>query len=160
LGGIVFPIIVILLLAVLGVEGWLLARPKTARPQEALEAIAQMEGQGVETFGDPSAQIQIEFYAPLVLEWHQKTIGLLREYDDSSPGRIHVSLMPMGHQESDTDMHNRGYSCAVILINDENEFTLPDGRTVALHKRPNQATSTYDSEDVITILDQLAAGAS
>ena len=57
-------------------------------------------------------------------------------------------------------MHDRGFSCAVILINEEYEFALPEGRTVALQKRPNQATSTYNSEDVITVLDHLAAGAS
>ncbi len=66
--------------------------------------------------------------------------------------------MPMGHAESDTEMQNRGFSCAVVLINDENRFTLPGGREVKLFKRPNQSTSTYNSEDVITVLEQLAEG--
>jgi len=63
--------------------------------------------------------------------------------------------MPMGNSDCDTEMQKRGYACAVIFINGENEFALPDGRTVMLEKKPNTADSLYNSEDVITILDKL-----
>ncbi len=114
--------------------------------------------QQVEVFGDPDAPITIEFYAPLVLPWHRETIGLLREYDEEHPGRIFVKLMPMGQAECDAEIQSRGVTCAVIFINGKNEFELPDGRTVELYQRPNQSTSTYNSEDVITILEQVSPG--
>ena len=147
-----------LLLSVLAVEAVLYLRPKpeSARPAEALEAIASGPTE-VETFGDPEAGIQIEFYAPLVLPWHAQTIGLLREYDQAHPGRIHVKLMPMGNAECDTEMHGQGYTCAVILVNGESEFELPGKGAVLLQKRPNQPGSTYESEDVIAVIEVLVA---
>jgi len=152
-----FPVIVIVLVLALGVEAFLFFRPKSSRPREAAEAIREGASQQIETFGDPSAPFEIKFYAPLTLDWHQKTIGLLRRYDEDHPGRIYLHLMPMGNSKSDTEMTSKGFSCAVILINEENEFPLPDGRSLTLEKRPNTSTSTYDSEDVITVLDQLSA---
>jgi len=150
-----FAIAVILLVAALAVEAFLLLRPKPERPAEAQQAIALGKEQQIETFGDLAAPIKIKFYAPLVLEWHQKTIGLLRQYNQDHPGRLHVTLMPMGLEECDAEMD---YGCAVIYINGENEFTLPDGRQVTLEKRPTDkaySTGTYMSEDVITLLDHL-----
>jgi len=152
----VFIIVVIILVAALAAEGYILLRQRAnQRPAEATEAIALGEHQHVETFGDDDAPIKVEFYAPLVLEWHQKTIGLLREYDEQHPGRIHVTLMPMGQPECDAEIHGRGHTCAVIFINGTNEFTLSDGRQLTLEKRPNQSTSSYNSEDVIAVLEQL-----
>jgi len=151
----IFPIIVLLLIVALAVEGYLLLRPKPpARPAEAQQAIA-VGPEEIETFGNESAAIQIELYAPLVLPWHQQTIGLLRQYHEANPDRLHVTLMPMGRAECDAQMQELGYSCAVILINGEKSFTLPDGRQVSLEKRPNEPSSFYNSEDVVTILDQL-----
>lgn len=153
---VVFITVVALLLAALVVEAFLLLRPKPpVRPAEALAAVAAGARQRVETFGEPGAPIKVDFYAPLTLEWHQKTIGLLREYNGQHPGRIFVRLMPMGNEECDKEINAKGITCAVIFINDENEFTLPDGRAVELSKRPNEPTSTYNSEDVITVLDQM-----
>jgi hypothetical protein len=152
-----FVTIVVLLVAALALEGFLLLRPKPKRPAEAQPAIAAGQSQKVEEFGDPGAPIKIEFYAPLVLDWHKKTIGLLRDYDKKHPGRIYVKLMPMGQAECDAEMQRRGYTCAVILINGRNDFTLPNGKKVELYQRPNQSTSTYNSEDVITVLDRMAA---
>ena len=153
-----FWIIVAVLVSVLAVEAVLYLRPKAepARPAEALEAIASGPTE-VETFGDSEAGIQIEFYAPLVLPWHVQTIGLLREYDQTHPGRIHVKLMPMGTAECDTEMHGQGYTCAVVLVNGESEFELPAKGTVLLEKRPNQPGSTYESEDVIAVIEVLVA---
>jgi len=152
----VFLIVVLILVAALAVEAFLYFRPRssaqgTRRPDAAQKEIASSEKK-IETIGDPSAPIKLKFYAPLTLDWHQKTIGMLREYDKDNRGRIHVTLMPMGLKECDEEMN---YSCAVIYINGENEFTLPDGRQVTLEKRPNESYSTYNSEDVITLLDQL-----
>lgn len=162
-GSPLFLVIVIVLVAALAVEAYLLTRPKP-QPMERLavadEAIAAGERQQVETFGDPNAPTKIELYAPLVLPWHQETIKLLREYNDEHPGRIEVTLMPMGQPECDATIQARGYTCAVILINGQNEFVLPDGREVTLEKRPNEPTSSYDSEDVITILEQLSQAGS
>ena len=162
-GGPFFLILVIVLVAALAVEAYLLTRPKP-QPMERLavadEAIAAGERQQVETFGDPNAPTKIAFYAPLVLPWHQETIELLQEYNDEHPGRIEVTLMPMGQPECDATIQQQGHSCAVILINGQNEFVLPDGREVTLEKRPNEPTSSYNSEDVITVLEQLSQAGS
>ncbi|MDH4180340.1 MAG: hypothetical protein OEV33_07495 [Armatimonadota bacterium] len=149
-----FTIVVLVLIAALAVEAYLYFRPGAKQPPpEAAAAIARGASQKVETFGDSSAPIKVKLYAPLTLDWHQKTIRLLRAYNDDHPGRIHVTLMPKGLKECDEEMN---YSCAMLFINGENEFTLPDGREVTLEKRPNESYSTYNSEDVITLLDQLS----
>jgi len=153
-----FVIVVVILVAALAVEGFVLLRAKSkpARPAEAEAAIAEGPTK-TEAFGQPSAPIKLEFYAPLALEWHQKTIGLLRKYDKEHPGRIQVKLMPMGNSECDREMEDRGYTCAVIFINGKDEFTLPDGKQVTLQKKPNTTDSLYNSEDVIAVLDGLWA---
>jgi len=168
-----FIIIVVMLVAALAVEGYLLLRPslsRARRPAEAQAAIMAGQSQPIEEIGDPKAGIQVEFYAPLTLEWHQQTIALLRDYDRKHPGRIHARLMPMGRSDCDAEMQQRGFTCAVIFVKQRrpdgswgepsNRFTLPDGRQVELYQRPNQSDSTYKSEDVIAILDQLATARS
>ncbi len=156
----VFAIVIVVLVAALAVEAFLYLRPSASRvPKEARDAVAAGAAEPIETFGDPAAPIQIKFYAPLTLDWHVRTIGLLREYDEQKPGRIHVFLMPMGNPEADEEMRGKGFTCAAILINEKNEFTLPDGTAVILEKRPNDdsySTGSYRSEDVLTILDQMA----
>lgn len=155
-----FVFAVVTLLTVLAVEGVMISRP--GKPQltnqadkaERDKAIAEGPNQ-TETFGEESAPVKIEFYAPLALEWHQKTIGLLREYDQQRPGRIYVELMPMGNAECDQEMLGRGFGCAVIFIDGEHEFTLPEGRKVDLQKKPNAEGSFYNSEDVVTVLENL-----
>jgi hypothetical protein len=158
--GPLFVLVVLVLVATLVVEGFLLLWPtfsrggRPVRPEEAEAAIAAGPDR-IESFGQAEAPIKIEFYAPLVLEWHQKTIGLLRKYDQQHPGRIRVTLMPMGRSECDTEMQKRGYTCAVIFVNGEDEFTLPSGKKVVLQKKPNTADSFYNSEDVIAVVEQL-----
>ena len=155
-----FAIVVIVLVAALGVEAFLYFGPSASRvPKEARDAVAAGATEPIETFGDPSAPIEIKFYAPLTLPWHVRTIGLLRDYDEKDPGRIYVHLMPMGNPAADEEMRGKGFACAAILINEKNEFTLPDGTAVTLEKRPKDdsySTGSYRSEDVITILDQMA----
>jgi hypothetical protein len=151
-----FLIVVVVLVAALGAEAFYLMRPKqvVVRPDEAKAAIEEGPDK-IEYFGDKSAPIKIEFYAPLALEWHQKTIGLLRDYDKKHPGRISVKLMPMGLGECDEEMVKRGFTCAVIFINGKHEFILPNGKKVDLQKKPNAGDeSFYNSEDVITIIDK------
>jgi hypothetical protein len=152
-----FWAVVVVLVGALAVEGFLLLRPKprASRPAAARRAMASGPKE-IETFGDPSAPVKVKLYAPLALEWHQKTIKLLQGYDREHPGQIHVTLMPMGLEECDEEM---GYSCAKVLVNGKNTFTLPDGREVTFEKQPNQEFSSYQSEDVITVLEQLGTSA-
>ena len=156
----IFAVVVIVLVVALGVEAFVYFRPSASRvPPEARQAVAAGATEPIETFGDASAPIEIKFYAPLTLDWHVRTIGLLRQYDEENPGRIYVHLMPMGNPAADEEMRGKGFSCAAILINEENQFTLPDGAAVTLEKRPRDesySTGSYRSEDVITILDQMA----
>lgn len=159
-GSPLFVIVVVALLAALAVEGALLLRKPDTKLTNAGDAAAREEALAegpntVETFGQESAPIKVEFYAPLALEWHKQTIGLLRDYDKQHPGRIYVQLMPMGNSECDAEMIKRGFACAVIFINGEHEFTLPNGKKVDLQKKPNTEDSFYNSEDVITVLDSL-----
>ncbi len=154
-----FIAIVVILVAALGVEGFILTRPKAKvdRPAEAQRAIAASSNRIV-TFGEKSAPVKVELYAPLTLEWHQKTIGLLKEYEKAHPGTLFVTLMPMGNSECDAEMLKRGHKCAVIYINGKEEFKLPSGKSVTLEQRPNADGSTYNSEDVITIVEGMAKG--
>jgi len=154
-----FIVIVVILVAALGVEGFILTRPKPKvdRPDEARRAIAASSNK-ILTFGEKSAPVKVEFYAPLTLEWHQKTIGLLRDYEKAHPGTLSVTLMPMGNSDCDTEMLKRGHKCAVIYINGKEEFKLPSGKSVTLEQRPNADGSTYNSEDVITIVEGMAKG--
>ena len=63
-----FMIVVVILMAALAIEGYMLLRPKPkARPAAAQDAVAAGAGQKIETFGDSEALIKIDFYAPLVL---------------------------------------------------------------------------------------------
>jgi hypothetical protein len=144
-----FTIVVVVLIAVLGVEAVMMMRPR--RPKEA--EIAIDPNATISYFGTKTAPIQIEFYAPLMLDWHKKTIGMLRDWDKKHPGKIGVKLMPMGNAECDPTMEKRGFTCAVIFINGKHEFTLPSGKKADLQKKPNTADAFYNSEDVITILD-------
>ena len=146
-----FVVAVVVLLAAVLVEAVLITRPR--RPAAAEKAIKESAGSTVQTFGQETAPIKIEFYAPLELAWHKKTIGLLREYDKRNPGRIWVKLLPMGNSACDAEMEKRGYKCAVIFINGKHEFTLPDGKQVDLQKQPNADFSFYNSEDVIAVLE-------
>jgi len=150
-----FTLVVVVLVGILAAEAFLLLH-KPKRPAQAANAIRAGAKQSEETFGNASAPIKIEFYAPLVLPWHQKTIGLLRQYAKKHPGRIFVKLMPMGNSECDDEMVKRGFTCAVIFINDKHEFTLPNGKHVDLQKQPNtKGASSYNSEDVITVIEDL-----
>jgi hypothetical protein len=144
-----FTIVVILLVAVLAAEAVMMLRPRRPRAAEA----AIDPNAKVSYFGTETAHIKIEFYAPLMLDWHKKTIGMLRDWDKKHPGKIWVKLMPMGNSECDPIMEKRGFTCAVIFINGKHEFTLPNGKKVDLWKKPNTADAYYNSEDVITILD-------
>jgi hypothetical protein len=156
-----FYIVVVVLLAIIGYQVYVWQQaPKQVkpvqRPEAARNAIKNAD-QTITTFGASSAPIKIKFYAPLALDWHKKTIGLLRDYNKKNPGVIFVTLMPMGNSKCDDEMNAKGYPCATILINDLNDFTLPKGRKVTLTKRPNtKADSFYNSEDVITIIDQMS----
>lgn len=154
-----FTIVVVVLAAALAFEGFVLfVVPKGVSPWDYFaQGRAKRQGSGdkIQYFGDKSAPIRIEFYAPLVLEWHKKTIGLLRDYDKQHPKRIFVTLMPMGNKECDKTMLARGFTCAVIFVNGQHEFTLPSGKKVDLQKKPNTTDAFYNSEDVITVLDHL-----
>jgi hypothetical protein len=147
----VFTIVIVLLVVALATEAVMMMRPR--RPAIADTGIKNNPNAVVSYFGTKTAPIQIEFYAPLMLEWHKKTIGLLREWDKKHPGQLGVKLMPMGNAECDPIMDKRGFVCAVIFINGKHEFTLPSGTKVDLQKRPNTDGAFYNSEDVITILD-------
>ncbi len=149
-----FAIIVAVLALALAAEGVMILKPKTQRPEDSKGGI---RNDPITYLGrDKNAPIQIEFYAPFPLEWHQKTLKLLKEYDQKHPGRIYAKLMPMGNPEADKVMNGRGFTCAVTFINGKHEFVLPNGKDVDLQKRPNNGDgSFYNSEDVITVLDNL-----
>jgi hypothetical protein len=157
--GLWFSLIVVVLVVALALEGFVVfVVPKGVSPWDYLkqkDAKSAGKSDPISYFGDKAAPIKIEFYAPLVLEWHRKTIGLLRDYDTKHPKQISVKLMPMGNAECDKEMVSRGFTCAVIFINGQHEFTLPNGKKVDLQKKPNTTDSFYNSEDVITILDSM-----
>jgi hypothetical protein len=157
-GGPWFAIVVVVLLAGVAVEGtvFLKAKHEMQRPKAAQLAI---HDDPVTYIGKKGAPITLEFYAPLTLAWHEKTIGLLRDYDKKHPGQIFVTLMPMGNPECDKIIQDRGGHCAVIDVNGKHQFTLPSGKKADLELKPNKGgNGLYNSEDVITVVEMLSAG--
>lgn len=156
-GGVLYTATVaILALALAALTAIVLRNQFVKPPRPPDEALWAIRNDPVTYIGEKTAPTKVELYAPLMLEWHQKTIGLLRDYDKQHPGKIYVTLMPMGNTDCDAVMSKRGFTCAVVFINGQHEFLLPNGRKVDLQKRPNNGdASTYNSEDVIAVLEGL-----
>jgi hypothetical protein len=82
---------------------------------------------------------------------------LLRDFAAREPDRVRIQLFDMKSVAGREEMRKERLSCATVLVNNRFEFTLdgPSGkRQVALQHHPNDPTSSYNSEDVISVVEQ------
>ena len=102
--------------------------------------------------GSPEAKVLVKMFAPLGVACHQKTADLLKELAGREGERVRVQLFDMRQPEGRREMQRERIRCATVLINNRMRFTLEreEGRReVVLSHRPNEARSSYNSEDVI-----------
>jgi hypothetical protein len=129
---------------------------------QALELLGRGEvvnpGEGaVFDQGSPQAKVLVKMLAPLAPACHQETARLLRELAAREPERVRVQIFdlsgPAGRQEANRERLH----CATVLVNNRYQFTLSgagEPREVQLYRRPNYPNSTYDSPDVIAVVEQ------
>ena len=103
--------------------------------------------------GSPQAKVLVKMLAPLQTECHQKTMELLKELAAREPDRLRVQIFDMGIPEVRAEMMRERLQCATVLVNNREEFTLGE-RKVTFSHRPNEGRSTYQSEDVILVVEQ------
>ncbi len=107
--------------------------------------------------GSPKAKILVKMFAPLQTECHIKTADLLKALAEREKDRVRVQIFNMGTPEGRQEMQKEGLTCATVLINNRYIFNIqtPSGpRKVALQHRPNDPRATYNSEDVVTVVEQ------
>jgi hypothetical protein len=110
-----------------------------------------------EDLGSPKAKILVKLMAPLQAECHQKTAQLLRDLAAREPQRVRVQVFDMRTPSGRQEMSRERLTCATVLVNNRDEFTIegPSGsRKLLFQHKPNEPNSPYNSEDVITIVDQ------
>ena len=105
--------------------------------------------------GSPEAKVLVKLLAPLQHECHQKTVELLKELAAREPERVRVQVFDMADREGmgRKEMLRERTMCATVLVNNRYEFTLGERKVVLSHK-PNEPKSTYNSEDVIAVVEQ------
>ncbi len=107
--------------------------------------------------GSPKAKILVKMFAPLQTECHIKTADLLKALAEREKNRVRVQIFNMSTPEGRQEMQKEGLTCATVLINNRYIFNIqtPTGpRKVVMQHRPNDPRATYNSEDVITIVEQ------
>ncbi len=120
----------------------------------------------------PKARVLVKMLAPLT-DCHAKTVELLKELAAREPERVRVQIFDTRTPSGRDEMRSERLNCATVLVNNRYEFeigepfdfaqgkpagkpsTQPAGkRKVYLHHRPNDSQSPYNSEDVITVVEQ------
>jgi len=135
-------------------EGWTATDPPTVIGRG--EMIRPGEG-AAEDLGKPTAKILVKLLAPLATDCHQKTAQLLRDLAAREPDRVRLQIFDMRTPAGRQEMSRERLSCASVLVNNRFQFTVgtPTGeRKVLFQHRPNDANSAYNSEDVITVVEQ------
>ncbi len=116
-------------------------------------------GEGaVVDLGSPEAKVLVKMFAPLRPACHQKTVELLNDLAAREPERVRVQLFDMARgPRARREMRREGVNCATVLVNNRMKFTLEGeegARKVVLSHMPNEERSTYNSEDVIAVVEQ------
>lgn len=130
---------------------------------EALEVLGRGElvNPGEEAsvdIGSPEAKVLVKMYAPRGPACHQKTVELLKDLAAREPERVRVQIFDMARgPRGRAEMRRERIQCATVLVNNRMEFTLEGdegAREVVLSHKPNEERSTYNSEDVIAVVEQ------
>jgi hypothetical protein len=107
--------------------------------------------------GSPEAKVLVKFFAPLAPQCHQDTAKLLRELAAREPERVRVQIFDMTQPAARAEMRRERLGCATVLVNNRLNFRLGAGdgsRAVSFSHRPNVPRSSYNSEDVIAVVEQ------
>ncbi len=135
-------------------EGWSASQAPTVLGRG--ELLRPGEG-AVSDMGSPKAKILVKLLAPLATDCHQKTAQLLKALAAREPDRVRIQLFDMRTVAGRQEMRKERLTCATVLINNRYQFTLdtPNGkRQVTFQHHPNDPKALYNSEDVITAIDQ------
>ncbi len=115
-------------------------------------------GEGAaEDLGSPEAQVLVKMLAPAGIDCHRTTAVLLREVAEREGERVRVQIFDMQRPEGRREMLRERLRCATVLVNNRMTFALEGeegAREVVLSHKPNEELSTYNSEDVITVIEQ------
>lgn len=120
------------------------------------ELIRPGEGAAAD-LGSPKAKILVKMCAPLHTECHIETANLLKALAQREPERVRVQLFDMRSRAGRGEMQREGLRCATVLVSNRYEFTLagPEGeRRVTLWHRPNTPQASYNSVDVVAVVEQ------
>jgi hypothetical protein len=107
--------------------------------------------------GSSEARILVKMLAPMFPQCHKETARLLTEFAKREPERVRIQIFNIGGPSGRQEVRRERINCATVLVNNRYEFTLiePDGeRKVALHHKPNEPNSPYQSKDVIAVIEQ------
>ena len=129
---------------------------------QALELVGRGEfvnpGEGaVFDQGSPQAQVLVKMLAPLAPACHQETARLLRDLAGREPERVRVQVFDLSGAAGRQEATRERLHCATVLVNNQYQFTLSgagEPREVQLYRRPNYPNSTYNSPDVIAVVEQ------
>jgi hypothetical protein len=112
-------------------------------------------GEGADTdLGSPEGKVLVKMFAPLAPQCHQETARLLQELAGREPERLRVQIFDMMKPAGRRELQRERLTCATVLVNNRYEFTLEGPRPVALSHRPNAPQSSYNSEDVVVVVEQ------
>jgi len=120
------------------------------------EFVRPGQGASIE-LGSENAKILVKMFAPLITGCHRETVELLKEFSKREPERVRIQIFDMGYPKGRAEATREKLTCATVLVNNRLEFTIagPEKeRKVALYRRPGSARATYESEDVITVIEQ------
>jgi hypothetical protein len=115
----------------------------------------------IEELGNPQAGLHVELYVPVLVDCHAKTLELVKKFVADHPRQVRLTLLPKGTPEADSKMAARGITCATVLVNGEKSFVLKQNgksRGVTFDGQPNVAGGSYNSEDVIRVLEEKLRG--
>jgi len=135
-------------------EGWVASERPTVVGRG--EFIRPGEG-SAEDLGQPTARILVKMLAPLATDCHRKTAELLRQVAARYPDKVRVQLFDMAKDSGRGEIRRERLNCASVLVNNRFQFTIstPAGdRKVLFQHRPNDPNSAYNSEDVVTVVEQ------
>ncbi len=129
---------------------------------EGLEMVGRGElvnpGEGAAAdLGARDAKVLVKMFAPMGYECHRKTADLLEELAERDGERVRVQIFNMTEPAGRREMQRERIHCATVLVNNRFMFTVGgtgEGRRVVLSRKPNEAQSTYNSEDVIAVAEQ------
>lgn len=129
---------------------------------QALELLGRGEfvnpGEGaVFDQGSPQAKVLVKMLVPLAPACHQETARLLRELAARELQGVRVQIFDQSGAAGRQESNRERLHCATVLVNNRYQFTLSgaeEPREVQLYRRPNYPSSTYNSQDVIAVVEQ------